>query len=887
MTDSRLLMWKFIPLILDLCKDGELHRHKDLLAAVERPSEEYYPDAVALVHESGTNRARNAGAWAIQYSYNFGFLERSSKGMYRITAAGVDYLTQHPFPPTQEDTDNLVTWGRAKRKKAGVTSSEATQVWVVRAGREGERESFSRDNDVITPGLDNVPDLADLRDYALILEGVLKQNPEYSKPTAQNFAAQANALRNRIKPGDHILLPLKSEEGLILEGICSGEYFYREDEADTEKRHALPVTWNGVIAREDLLPDLIASINGAQTVFEVKRNGALERLESVLDGELDPGDPDETTAVNIAELYAPAPQEWSQFHEQLADELRPYAEDREALLGKLHEVAEKSERPQLFRYLFQWKDKGKDVQGTDIDPFTIFGVMNRGITVDARIAARRGFKEVFNIDASVPEDFAGIPVLNNMRSRFETAGDTPESGFYDQMWDLFIAALDYSADPVTNRDRFIEAFDAATHSRRPWMFTIGLYWVRPRTFLNLDSVNRRFLTSSEVILPEGITPTAPPDGRAYLELIAAVKEWLEESPIQPPTLPTLSMVAFRYANMEESTEPVEPPAESPNDQAESTSTDEPTQEKRYSTTSIIEDGAFFLKSDLDDMLASLREKKNLILQGPPGTGKTWLARRLAKALTGDESTIMALQFHPSTSYEDFIQGWRPSTEGPMKLVDGPFLEAIRTAEIQDDAQHVVIIDEINRGNPAQVFGEMLTLLEADKRSPENAISLLYSDNPADPVFVPGNFYVIGTMNLSDRSLAMVDMAFRRRFAFYDLEPQFNDKWIEHCVHRGRDPHVMQEIQRRVEDVNKTIEEYATLGDQFVIGHSFLTPAKTFTDQSAEATWNWFQKIVRTELRPLLQEYWLDDQPTLVETLARLTADYKPTTSNTGNPAEQS
>lgn len=870
MTEPRRLIWKFIPLVLHLCDDGQPRARKDLLNAVMTVAEKDFPEEVAHEFESGSNRARDAGTWAIQYAYEFGFLERPSKGIYVLSSRGRDYMSRRSYPATEEETADLIRWGRAQRRQKEDSTQNSSRVWVVRAGRDGEREEFSRNHGFITPGMDNVPDLTDLRDMPSILKAVTQKNPGYSKWTARTFTTQAMALRNRIQPGDHVLLPLKTDRSRILVGSCSGEYFFRGDDPDTEKRHALPVTWNGAIARDDLLPDLLASINGGQTIFEVKRNNALERIEAVLDGEPDPGEPDESTAINLAELYAPKHLDWVEFFEQLADALRPYATDRSALLEKMHEVAEKSERPQLFRYLFQWKDGGKDVRAEDIDPFTIFGVMNRGITFDARIAVRRGFKDVFGLSVPVSEDFTGIPILNNMRSRFEGAGDSVGSGFYDRMWELFLKALDYSHDPETHREAFIEAFDAATHARRPWMFTMGLYWIRPRTFLNLDSSNRRFLTSSEVILPEDIHPSSPPDGREYLRIIDAVQEWLPESAIRPPTIPTLSMVAFLYSNIAESTE-IEDPADEPSlDSLETTSADDEGAEKKYSTASIVEEGAFYSRKDLDEMLSSLREKRNLILQGPPGTGKTWLARRLAKALTGDESTVMAMQFHPSTSYEDFVQGWRPSGESTLELTYGPFMEAILAAENQDDARHVVIIDEINRGNPAQVFGEMLTLLEADKRGPENAISLLYSTNPADAVFVPDNFYVIGTMNLTDRSLAMVDMAFRRRFAFYNLRPQFNDAWLQHCTSLGRDRATMKEIRRRIELVNELITDYPTLGDQFVIGHSYLTPTRQLKDATAEATWNWFQKIVRTELVPLLQEYWLDDRQTLDKATAVLT-----------------
>ena len=120
------------------------------------------------------------------------------------------------------------------------------------------------------------------------------------------------------------------------------------------------------------------------------------------------------------------------------------------------------------------------------------------------------------------------------------------------------------------------------------------------------------------------------------------------------------------------------------------------------------------------MLGRLRTKKNLILQGPPGTGKTWLAKRLAWALVGqkDETKVRAVQFHPNLSYEDFVRGWRPSSDSKLDLVNGPFLEMVEAAKTDPESAYVLVVEEINRGNPAQILGEILTLLEVDKRSPE-------------------------------------------------------------------------------------------------------------------------------------------------------------------------
>ena len=146
----------------------------------------------------------------------------------------------------------------------------------------------------------------------------------------------------------------------------------------------------------------------------------------------------------------------------------------------------------------------------------------------------------------------------------------------------------------------------------------------------------------------------------------------------------------------------------------------------------------------------------------------------------DDSKVRAVQFHPNLSYEDFVRGWRPTGEGKLSLADGVFMEAIKAAAKDPTSKFVVVIEEINRGNPAQIFGELLTLLEAGKRTPNEALELCYpdADGRRRPVHIPENLYVIGTMNIADRSLALVDLALRRRFAFVGLEPRLGTAWRE-------------------------------------------------------------------------------------------------------------
>ena len=304
-----------------------------------------------------------------------------------------------------------------------------------------------------------------------------------------------------------------------------------------------------------------------------------------------------------------------------------------------------------------------------------------------------------------------------------------------------------------------------------------------------------------------------------------------------------------------------PPAHEEKDKINSVSEDKTikeTQTQSYSVETIVEEGCFMEQEKLTKTLQRFRDKKNLILQGPPGTGKTWLAKRLAFALLGrsDEGKVRVVQFHPNLSYEDFVRGWRPSGDGNLSLVDGPFLKAIDTAQGDSDSDYVVVIEEINRGNPAQIFGEMLTLLEPDKRDKSNALELSYPRYDGELVWLPENLYVIGTMNLADRSLAIVDFALRRRFAFIDLEPQIGEKWRNWVhEHNGIDIAILRQIENRINALNEELAQDSSLGPQYKIGHSYITPSHT---TSIPNPIEWFQQIVETEIYPLLREYWFDD-----------------------------
>ena len=279
---------------------------------------------------------------------------------------------------------------------------------------------------------------------------------------------------------------------------------------------------------------------------------------------------------------------------------------------------------------------------------------------------------------------------------------------------------------------------------------------------------------------------------------------------------------------------------------------------QYSISNIISDGCFLAHATLESMLKRLQTKRNIILQGPPGTGKTWLAKKLAYALIGqkDEGKVRQVQFHPNLSYEDLVRGWRPQSDGRLGLVNGPFLELSEFARQDSNGTYVMVIEEINRGNPASIFGELLTLLEADKRTIEHALTLAHQRKVKERFHIPPNLYIIGTMNIADRSLALVDLALRRRFAFFDLEPALNDTW-HNWVHRqcGIPTDFLTDISRRIGSLNDQITADPNLGRQFRIGHSFVVPTQ---GEDLTVPEEWFIQVVESEIAPLLSEYWFDD-----------------------------
>ena len=267
--------------------------------------------------------------------------------------------------------------------------------------------------------------------------------------------------------------------------------------------------------------------------------------------------------------------------------------------------------------------------------------------------------------------------------------------------------------------------------------------------------------------------------------------------------------------------------------------------------------SFLSDEQVAPILSGLKRKKNIILQGPPGTGKTFVAKLLAHAVMKerDDSRIEVVQFHQSYSYEDFIQGFRPKEEGGFERRDGVFYRFCDLAREDLERPYFFVIDEINRGNLSKIFGELMMLIEADKRGEKHEVQLTYSEE-GEHFSIPPNVHLIGTMNTADRSLAMVDYALRRRFLFFDIAPQFDSpKFKAHLLSRGVSEPFVDELTERMRTLNAAIGGDANLGKGFEIGHSYF--CGRLKEGASETAW--YHNIVKHEVGPQLHEYWFDDK----------------------------
>jgi hypothetical protein len=279
---------------------------------------------------------------------------------------------------------------------------------------------------------------------------------------------------------------------------------------------------------------------------------------------------------------------------------------------------------------------------------------------------------------------------------------------------------------------------------------------------------------------------------------------------------------------------------------------------------------FISDQKINDIVSLIKKKKNVILQGTPGVGKTFSIKRIIKKyfnIQNSDQQIKTIQFHQSFSYEEFIEGLRPTTyDQSFSIEPGIFKRYIEIDVMQNpNLDYFLIIDEINRGNLSKIFGELLMLIEKDKRETE----FVYLPYSKEKFTVPKNLYIIGTMNTADRSLALMDYALRRRFSFVQLEPMFGTpKFNKYLEDKNFKPSEVDKINHTMLRINEEVTN--DLGKNFAIGHSY------FVEESIEDFNGWYNSVIKYDIVPILKEYYFDDEEKIKMFLEELDIPYDDT-----------
>ncbi|MCY4474245.1 MAG: AAA family ATPase [Chloroflexi bacterium] len=693
-------------------------------------------------------------------------------------------------------------------------------VWVVRAGESNRLSPEFRSGDYVAFnfGFDDL----NLSEVSSVAEAELRIRAHRPNRT-DNATRQMSEFLMSVKIGDYVLMPDRDRDFIHHGVIASDPYFGLEG----THRNRRQIAWNDSrqLTREEL--GWRGRAYGA-TVNRVRGDMRDRFLGMIKD------DAVVVVPAPVHRIYRMPEDSWVPFHLAIAEKLVEgkwwLPEKREALDDMIEKV--------------RWSDPdevGDDyehIQWTP-DPYSFYLSFNMRTDGTKRLPGYRKVQELLDVGANVPDAEHRVRGLGTHYRFTNPPGDDD----IDALWDFFRFVTRFEPTEDEGAAEFVEKYDRVIEVNGfvgQWDITLSywLYWIDPRKYLLTRRIHRQELgLTAELGLPENIN-----GGQQYLQALRATRSFAESK--------RKSLLDINRESTTREMLELDPTIGSG--------------DNAYDVGAMLNEGVFLKESQIERMMRILRSKKNLILQGPPGVGKTFIARKLAYVLMGEkgeeaEKRITGVQFHQSYSYEDFVGGFRPDVKDErmvFKPQDGPFLEMCAEAQANPDDDYVMLIDEINRGNLSRVFGELLMLIEADKRKEEHGVTLQHQPERYHSFFVPKNAYIIGTMNLADKSLTGMNVAMRRRFGFYDLEPQFGEPVFKDWLSKTEMPQEMQDrINSYMSKLNTTISKDDSLDFNYAVGHSFFCPPQNEPVDDWDA---WYETVVDYEIRPLLREYWFDD-----------------------------
>ena len=844
-----------------------------------------------------------------------------------------------------------------------------TTVWVVRAGSQGEAEASNLTRGRASIGWFEVPDMSSVTSREQVREIVDGLYPDASAQSRAITTGQLWAFRSSIAVGDLVVMPLKTQPGMIALGRCTGAYRY-DANAPEVARHYLPVEWQPVlVSRETLQPDLLAMVNGAMTVFSVSRNDAAERLQAVADHGVDPGfgsgdgsqEPVRRWLLDRAALEVLSEESplrrsevMSRVGERLENELSDYEKETFRSGDSTPRWANNLAWGSTDMAAAGWMTKTRegwaiteagrealashpDGSGLDVDSARAYRDRLKARKADS--VSETGYAQILEAALELLEPgqwttYGELAVVAGTNAQTvgnfmnKTTADgahrvlgrdgRPASGFAwsdgraDNVRDVLEAeGLQFDESGAASEAQHVRTEDfrafleekgvLAALPRRAWLVrgssvdghdlvpswrqdgfaslrASKLREVDPgigrpelkaivdedysqtsyaakaakldefHAFLSRMQVGDLITTTSQGQLYLGrITGQAvyvqsvgglsnlrrtvewAPEGFDYGGLASEIKARLQVQYDVVEMTQQLDLLEKLLAAQTAVVEDDEPPAQ-------------PIVTRALTLPDATDGLADTLNVDrawLQECIDLLRDRPQLIFYGPPGTGKTFIAQHLAAHLAGDN--VRLVQFHPAYSYEDFFEGYRPLEEGGFKLKPGPLRKTVDAARESPSTPYFLIIDEINRGNLAKIFGELYFLLEYRSQN----VDLLYATDDDIGFTLPENVFIIGTMNTADRSIALVDAAMRRRFAFVPLHPsepptsEVLRRWLAASDLAVGIADLLDELNRRIEDPD------------FKIGPSYFMRKAVHEPGGLERAW-------RTAILPLLEEHHYGD-----------------------------